>query len=558
MTHDIVIRGGTIVDGTGAEPIAADIAISGGRIAAIGMVADGGAEEIDAAGCIVTPGFVDAHTHFDAQVGWDRKLAPSLYHGVTTALLGNCGMTFAPVRPGGAQALADMMETVEDIPADAILQTLPWSWESYGDYLDFVETQAPAINVVGLLGHSALRYYVMGDRAVDGEPTEADVAEMAAIVGKALDDGAAGFSTSRFLGHKLKDGRYVPGTYAPREELLAIAGAMKGRGLFQGVLNSIAMEADMALITDVGAATGGPVLVTAVAVEPPREGHKGPEFKQPTPAMIEAARAQGADVTATLLPRDGGSLYGLLTKLPWKTPAWDALAKLGHADRLAAIRDPKTRAALIAEADAADPPPHRIFVIGRGPARYMLGREDSLATVAAAAGETPATTFLRLSEEHDGRMMFAYPTFNRNPQRIRDLLASPHMLPGLGDAGAHLSSTMDASYTTFVLGHWVRDTGVLTLPEAVRRLTSAPADLIGLEGRGRLREGAVADINVIDLDRLTSLEVEPAYDAPLGTPRLIQHAEGYRATLVGGVPLIRDDAHTGAYPGTVIRSFARH
>lgn len=556
MAHDLVIRGGMVVDGLGGAPYPADLAIDAGRIAEIGEVSASGRQEIDAGGAIVTPGFVDLHTHYDAQIGWDRLLTPSTWHGVTTALMGNCGMTFAPVRPGEARRLAEMMETVEDIPAEAILSTLPWSWESYGDYLDFVEAQRPAINVAGMIGHCALRYYVMGERAVDGQPDAGEMAQMADIVGQAMAAGAAGLSSSRFLGHMLKDRRHVPGTYAERDELLAMAQALRGGGLFQAVLNGFELDRDMDLMTQIGVATGGPVLVTAVAVEPPAPGR--PQVRQPTPPDLERALANGADVTATLLPREGGSLCGLFARLPWRTPAWQALAALPHPERLAAIRTPATRRALVEEAaDArAAGPLGLIFFMGEDVARYMQGPEHSLAGLAQAAGEQPAETFLRMASESDGRAMFAVVSFNKDPERLRELLQSERMLPGLGDAGAHLAGVMDASYSTFTLSHWARDAGALSVPEAVRRLTSAPADLLGLPDRGRLSVGAAADINVIDLDRLAALAVETVYDAPLGAPRLIQRARGYRATLVNGVPILLDDEHTGAHAGGVIRSFA--
>jgi N-acyl-D-amino-acid deacylase len=555
VAHGLVIRGGTVVDGSGSPPRAADVAVDDGRISAVGLVDEPGSEEIDARGAIVTPGFIDLHTHYDAQVGWDRLLTPSSWHGVTTTLLGNCGMTFAPVRPGDARRLAEMMETVEEIPADAILSGLPWTWESYGQYLDFVEERRVALNVAGMVGHCALRYYVMGDRAVDEQPDEDEIARLAGLAAEALDQGAAGFSTSRFPGHLLPDRRAVPGTFASRGELLAIAEAIRGRGLFQAVLNTGDLDHDMELLVDIGAATGGRVLVASAAVDPAGPDGTAPRFKQPTPVMLERAQERGADITATLMPREGGAICGLFAKLPWRTPAWNHLDQLPHPDRLAAIRVGATRTALVEEAEhgRAVAPPAQIFSMGDEIAHYMVGPEHSLAALAAAGGQTPAETFLDLAQATHGRAMFMAVQFNRDPAVLREMLASNRFLPGLGDAGAHLTHVVDASYTTFFLSHWVRDTATVELAEGVRRLTSAPAALLGASDRGRLRVDSPADLNVIDLEELAALAVEPMYDAPFGAARLVQRAKGYRATLVNGTPIVLDDEHTGLHPGRVLR-----
>jgi N-acyl-D-amino-acid deacylase len=556
VAHDLVIRGGSVVDGTGAAAFGADVAVDGGRITGVGIVDERGDREIRADGAIVTPGFIDLHTHYDAQVGWDRLLTPSSWHGITTVLLGNCGMTFAPVRPGEGHRLAAMVEKVEDIPAEAILSALPWSWESYGDYLGFLEDRQPALNVAGMVGHCALRYYVMGDRAVDDQPDADEIDALARLTAVALDEGAAGFSTSRFLGHRLPDGRAVPGTFASSDELQAIAQAIRGRGLFQAVLNTSDLDRDMELLVAIGATTGGRVLVATAAVDEVSPGSSAPRFKQPTPAMLQQAAARGVDITATLMPREGGAICGIFAKLPWRTPAWTRLKDLPHTERLTAIRDPAVRRALVREADRASPiaPPSDVFSLGAHTPRYMAGAEFSLAALAIAAGETPAATFLRLTDETEGRAVFSARLFNRDPRVLADMLASDRFLPGLGDAGAHVAHVMDATYTTFVLSHWVRDTGTIELAEAVRRMTSAPADLLGASDRGRLEPGAAADINVIDLAALTSRPIETVYDLPSG--RLIQRATGYRATLVNGEPIVLDDEHTGTHAGTVLRRFA--
>jgi len=565
--HDLVIRNGTVVDGNGGPPRRADVAVDliddVARITAIATVDDLGRDEFDADGLVVTPGFIDLHTHFDAQIGWDNTLTPSSWHGVTTALMGNCGMTFAPVRPGEHWRLTQMMEAVEKIPAEAIEQALPWTWESFGGYLDHLEQRTPILNVAGMVGHCALRYYVMGDRAVDEQPTQTDIAELVRLTVEALEQGAAGFSTSRYPGHRLRDGRFVPGTTASGDEVYAIAEVLRGRGLFQAVLNTGDLDPDMELVTNVGLITGGRVIVASSAVDGAVPGAAiTSRFRQPTPEMLERAATRGADITATLMPREGGAICGLFGKLPWRTDAWRALAALPHDRRLEAIRQPQLRRALIDE--AGDAPSitatDQIFAMWCAsvdePARYMAGPDATLAALARAAGESPAETFLRCCEESDGRAMFSAVLFNRDAEVLASMLDSPRFLPGLGDAGAHLADIVDGSYTTFFLSHWVRDTGRVTIGEAVRRLTSAPADLLGVADRGRLEVGCVADINIIDLEALAVGQCEPVYDAPLGAPRLVQRARGYRATFVNGQAIVRDDEHTGIHAGRVLRTFS--
>jgi N-acyl-D-amino-acid deacylase len=562
MTHDVIIRRGTVVDGSGGEPGVADITIDSGLITTIGLADGRGAAEIDAAGALVTPGFIDLHTHFDAQVAWDPFLLPSSQHGVTTALMGNCGMTFAPLRPGEQRQLADMMEAVEEIPADSIESALPWTWESFGEYLDFVERCRPALNVAGMVGHCALRFYVMGERAASEHPSPDEIDELARLTADALRSGAAGFSTSRFPGHKLLDHRAVPGTYAGRDELEAIAGSLRGKGLLQAVLNTGDLDPDFALLTDLALMTGGPVLVATAAVDELAFDDRGQRvparFRQPTPSMLEAARARGADITATLMTREGGAICGLYARLPWRTRAWAALDELPHSKRLAAVQDGPTRDRLIDEASTGRMicRPESIFSMGDGHAHYMAKEDQSLLALAAAHGESTAATFLRMAIESGGRAMFFAILFNRNRDVLEEMLTSDCILPGLGDAGAHLARTVDGSYTTFYLSHWVRDTATIELPEAIRRLTSAPAALLGDPTRGRLEVGLAADVNVIDLASLSSMPVEPRYDAPLGGPRLIQNAKGYRATLVNGEAIVLDDKPTGRRPGKVLRSFA--
>ncbi|MFQ5698611.1 MAG: amidohydrolase family protein [Myxococcota bacterium] len=551
MAHDLVIRGGRVVDGTGAEPVAADVAIDGSRITSIGALDAPGRREIDARGHVVTPGFVDIHTHLDAQIGWDPLLTPLSWHGVTTALLGNCGVTFAPCRDGDRERLAGMMETVEDIPADAILNGLSWNWEDYGGYLDALEALAPAINVAGLVGHCAVRFFVMGDRAVGKQATDAERDEMAEVVGRALDAGAVGFSTSRFPGHFLPDGRHVPGTHAEHGELIRIAEAVAahGGGLMQNVLNlGGEFESEMDLLRKQAQTTGDRVLFSIAAGHSDDSGRRMNE-------RIDGLCAQGLDVSAVSIPRGSGLVTGLVHLMPWRGASWRALARLDFAGRLRALDDPETCAALLADAQTVEQrfATDQIFPLGEGAPDYDFRPEQSLQARAEAAGEHPAETFLRISRETRGRALFTVRFFNANTRALRDLITGDHVLPGLGDAGAHVGQIMDSGWCSFVLSHWVRETHLYSLPEAIRRMTSAPARIMGLEDRGRLASGLRADVNVIDLDRVREEMPEYVHDFPGGAGRFIQRAVGYRATICNGQQILADDKHTGARPGQVLR-----
>lgn len=550
MAHDLVIRGGKVVDGTGAEPVAADIAINGDRIAAVGAVAGSGAEEIDARGHIVTPGFVDLHTHLDAQIGWDPMLTPISYHGVTSALLGNCGVTFAPCKPADREYLAGMMETVEDIPADAIMSGLPWDWESFGEYLQSVNRLNPAINVGGLIGHCALRYYVMGERGVAEDPTAAEIEQMAEIAGQAVRDGAMGFSTSRFLGHFLPDGRHVPGTHAKPDELVAIAKAVgEAGGLMQNVLNLGGdFEGEMALLRAEAESSSGRVLFSITA---------GPttDFGDRITDAVMAMRADGLDINSVCIPRGSGFVSGLSSMPLWSGPTWKALSKASFDERLAMVRNPATIEMLIAEAEAKPSRMklHDAYYLGDGAVpNYNASSDESLAAMADAAAEHPAATWLRYAEQSDGKALFVVRLFNKNMDALSKLISTDFCLPGLGDAGAHVSQIMDSGWGTFVLSHWVRDAGLYTLGEGVRRITSAPARIMGLNDRGVLAVGQRADLNVIDLARLGELMPEMVYDFPGGAPRFQQRGRGYVATVCNGQVILRNDELTGGRAGELV------
>ncbi|MFT7219930.1 MAG: N-acyl-D-amino-acid deacylase [Candidatus Azotimanducaceae bacterium] len=547
--HDLVIRNGLVVDGTGADPVAQDIAIDGNQIVAMGSLIGEGQREIDAAGHIVTPGFVDVHTHLDAQIGWDPMLTPISWHGVTTALLGNCGVTFAPCKPDDREFLAAMMETVEDIPREAIMTGLSWNWEHYGEYLDELDTLNPAINVAGMIGHCALRYYVMGERGVDQAPTEEEKKEMSAIVKKAIEDGAVGFSTSRFLGHYIPDGRHVPGTHAEHDELEAIAKVVGEKGgLMQNVTRfGSDFDSEMELIKKEGA--NARVLFSHGTGRTVSYGDKVED-------QVMAMREKGMDVNAIAIPRSSGFVTGLQAYLPWKGGPWSELAELSFDERLEKIKDGAFVEKLVARGKERGPliEAEQIFYLGNGDKpNYIGGPADSLQALADSKGEHPVETFIRLSLESEGKGLFTLRFFNQNMDALAKAITSEFCLPSLGDAGAHVSQIMDSGWATFVMTHWHRDSGLFTLPEVVRRLTSAPARIIGLKDRGTLAIGQKADINVINLEALSERMPEIVNDFPGGSSRFIQKARGYRATVCNGQVILENDQHTGARSGEVLR-----
>lgn len=560
MTHDIVIRGGTIVDGTGAEPRPGDVAIDDGHITAVGTVEGEGRQEIDATGKIVTPGFVDIHTHLDAQMGWDPDMTPVSWHGVTTALIGNCGVTFAPCKPEDRDMLAGMMETVEDIPKQAILGGLAWDWEQYGEYLDSIERLGTSVNVAGLVGHAPVRYYVMGDRSFAETATDAEVAQMVEIIERSIDQGAWGFSTNRFAAHRAPDGRSIPGTFAPVGELEQIATSVGGRN---GLVQAVGAGFDvMRAIADHACNR----VLFSYALELYDDGGARLEMGElPELAVGAGARAaaslnalcEGRDITAIAHVRGSGLVFGLQSMLPVQGDAWTALARLDLPGRLAAIRDPGTRAGLIEEG-RRDPGRFSIdkaFPLGDAEVpNYTSG--TSLAAIAKSAGEHWVETFLRQADETDGRALFNYRMFAGNIDEQADLFKSPHLYPGLGDAGAHVSQIMDAGWSSFMLSYWHRERGAYSLGQVIERMTSGPARVVGLTDRGVLAEGMRADVNVIDLDAVAELQPELVHDFPGGAPRYIQRARGFAVTIVNGQLSVVDGELTGARAGMVLRHSA--
>ena len=563
MAHDLLLRGGNVVDGTGAPARVADVAIDGNRVAAVGRGLGPARRTLDVSGRLVTPGFVDLHTHLDAQIGWDPLATSSCWHGVTSVVMGNCGVTFAPVRRSDHRWLAELMESVEDIPAETILSGLPWDWESYGEYLDSLARRPLGVNVGGMVGHCAVRWHAMGERSLDPDtkPTGDELSAMCGLVDEAIAAGALGFSTSRTLRHRTPDGRSVPGTFADGEELVALAGVLgrRGRGVigvsprFDGEGPAIPrVESELAWMEEASRRSGRPLTFNLTQTT-----EQGEHWKRAI-ALAEAANARGATIRPQTTSRGIGVIFSLAHHTPFdRTPAWQALAGLPLARKLAALRDPARRALLVTDG-AAGPSQEtlaRFFVLRpEGGARYEPDPARSLAAEAERRGVSPAEAYVDLCLETEGRVILNWPVLNHDFGAISRMLTTPVVMMGLADSGAHVGQILDASQPTFFLSYWVREQKLMGLEEGVRRITSDTARFAGLEGRGVLAPGAFADVNVIDWDALALPLPEYVRDFPGGAGRFVQGAHGFDLTLVNGKVFLEGGHHTGAYAGQVLRS----
>jgi N-acyl-D-aspartate/D-glutamate deacylase len=562
MSHDLVIRNGWVLDGTGAPGFAADIAVEGERIVRVGDVPSRGREEIDAKGLLVTPGFVDIHTHYDGQAVWDSHLAPSAWHGVTTALMGNCGVGFAPCRAADRDTLIELMEGVEDIPGPVLHEGLNWSWESFPEYLDTLERKPRDIDIAALLPHGALRVHVMGRRALRLEnATEADIAAMRAITAEAVAAGAFGASTSRTISHKTLAGDPTPTLKAQEEELIGLACGMSegGGGLLELVSdwNTPDPPTEFAMVRRVAAASGRPVLFSLTA------RHDRTEAWKELLALAEDAQAGGLDIRPVFPPRPIGILLGLEgSQNPFSAcPSYRAIQHLPPAARAAAMREPARRAAILSEdriAGSSFPLITRLswarmFPFG-DPPDYAPPREASIEARAAREGRSPEEVAYDFLAEGDGANFlfapltnFADYTLDASAECLRHRIA----IVGLSDGGAHVGFISDASFPTFLLAHWSKRG--FAMEELVRRQTSDTARAMGLMDRGVIAPGMLADLNLIAEAELSLPAPRMVHDLPAGGRRLLQGARGYRATLKRGVVTYRDGVATGALPGRLLR-----
>jgi N-acyl-D-aspartate/D-glutamate deacylase len=566
MAEDLVIRGGTIVDGSGGAGYVADLAISGGRISAIGPDLPRGREEIDARGRLVTPGFVDIHTHYDGQAVWDSHLAPSAIHGVTTAVMGNCGVGFAPVHPGQEMKLIELMEGVEDIPAPVLSQGLNFTWESFAEYLAVLDGKPRDIDICALVPHAAVRVYVMGERALALEPAnQGDIAAMRQIVAEAVRAGAFGFSTSRTISHKTLKGDPTPTLRAQEDELTGIALGLKevGAGFLEVVSDFNLPDAatEFAMLRRVAEACGRPMVFSLTA------RHDRTEAWRELLALSNKAAAEGVNIRPVFPPRPIGILMGLLgSQNPFSgAPGYKAIAHLPVPERVAAMRDPAVRARILAEDRIAGSnfplitrlSFERMFPFG-DPPDYAPHRETSVAAEAERQGRSPEEVAYDMLLANDGQNFLFCPLTNYADFTLdasRELLRHPNTIVGLSDGGAHVGFISDGSFPTFLLSYWGKQRG-LPIEELIRRQTSDTARAAGLPDRGLLRVGMRADINVIDLDALALDRPGMLYDLPAGGRRLMQRARGYEATIVAGAVTYRHGEATGALPGKLVRCTA--
>ncbi len=568
--HDIVIRGGTIIDGAGTASFTGDLAIEGQRIVKVGGRHGPARREIDATGLLVTPGWVDAHTHYDGQAMWDPLLAPSCWHGVTTAIFGNCGVGFAPVRPQHRGALMELMEGVEEIPGIVLADGLAWDWESFPDFLDALERRPRAFDIGAQIAHHPLRVYVMGDRAIRLEAANAeDIAQMRLLTMEALRAGAFGFTTSRTDSHKTPGGEMVPSRFASTDELLGIGSALGAVGAGAFGMNSDFDDetAELAWMTQLAKQTGRPVWFLLT------DRYDDPERWRRLLAATHAARAQGAQLTAQIAGRPIGVMLGIGTALnPFSIrPSYRELDGLGIAEQRQRLADPALRRRILAEKPSAQEVSRlaqfrqlittrwdKFFVMG-DPPDYEPADEMSVAAIAAREGRTPDEVAYDYLTEAENRFLF-FPIVNYargDHEPIREMLTDPATLLGLSDGGAHCTSIVDAGVPTFMLVHWGRDRRRgprLPLELLVKRQTSETADFFGLRDRGRLAPGLRADVNLIDFDRLRLYQPELVNDLPAGGRRFVQRVDGYEATFVAGTAVFEQGKHTGALPGCLVRA----
>jgi N-acyl-D-aspartate/D-glutamate deacylase len=566
MTFDLVIRNGTIVDGLGGEPFVGDVAISDGLIASVGSADGAGTREIDATGLLVTPGFVDLHTHYDGQAIWSERMIPSSAHGVTTAVMGNCGVGFAPCRPDDHETLVDLMAGVEDIPGVVMVDGLPWTWETFPEFLDALSSRQRDIDVAAFLPHSPLRVYVMGRRGVDREPaTTEDLALMRKLAAEAVQVGALGFASSRLTLHKSESGRPIPSFEAGHAEIEAIARGVKdaGGGLIQFVPDLVAGDFGPALQTvfDVAADVGLPVTFTLAI------GNAGDPFFEEGLNLVEKANAAGGEVSAQVFPRPIGLVIGLeLSGNPFILyPSYREIAHLPLAERVAEMRKPEVRERILADTPASDGHPLMFAVQAwdwifplSDPPNYEPDPSDSIAARARTRGVSPLEEAYDRVLDDDGHAMLLITLANfrdASLDTVAKLLRRDDVVLGLGDGGAHYGMICDASFPTYMLAHWSRDrkSGRLSVAEAVRELTSVPARVAGLADRGRITVGYKADVNVIDHAAVKLHKPVLAHDLPGGGRRLDQSADGYVATIVSGEIIAENGVATPARPGKLVR-----
>ncbi len=564
--HDLVIRGGTVVDGTGAPSFTADVAVSDGRIAEVGKVG-AGKREVDATGLLVAPGWVDIHTHYDGQATWDANMTPSSWHGVTTAIMGNCGVGFAPAHTHQRQWMIELMEGVEDIPEAVLVEGVRWEWESFPEYLDALERMPRVMDIGAQIPHGALRVFVMGERGAGREvATDADIASMAALAKEAVAAGAFGFTSSRTIVHRTSKGEAVPSLGAPSHELQSIARAVgeTGKGVLQLISDFDELDEEFQLIRDVASVSGRPLSFTLL-----QHDFKSERWREVL-KRVTAARASGLDIKAQVACRAIGMVHGLECSMHpfFLCPSYKEVADLPLAERVQKLRDPARRSRILTEwknppgnrrLDSITQHLHKYYLIGES-SEYEPRSEDSIAGIAASTGRLPEEVAYEFLLKEEGKQKFYFPLYNYTSSdlsAVHEMMSHPAALLGLGDAGAHCGYICDASYPTYLVKHWARDRTrgpKFGLEYLVEMQTRRNARAIGLKDRGALLPGMKADINLIDYDKLGLSTPQMLYDLPAGGRRLVQKASGYVATLVSGEVVTEEGVATGALPGRLVRA----
>lgn len=564
--YDLLIKNGLVVDGSGAEPFHADIAIQDGVIAAVGTIREEATQSIDASGLIVTPGFVDIHTHYDGQVTWCEELTPSSNHGVTTAVMGNCGVGFAPCRPADKERLISLMEGVEDIPHPVLAEGLPWNWETFPEYLDSLSKRQYDIDFAAQVPHGPLRVYVMGDRGANRETaTNEDIAKMAELTTEAIEAGALGFSTSRTLNHQTADGDPTPTLSAEINEMVGIAKGVgaTNSGVMQVVTDFKGSDSEFEILRQMVQQSDRPLSVSVA------QHHRVTDGWRSILGTIEQANKEGINLKAQVCGRPVGVLFGLeLTNNPFSAhPSYQAIDHLPLAEKLAKLRDSAFKETLLNEEPQVETNAFMRQVHKRYQDMYLMADEPdyepspakSIAAIAAKRGIHPLELCWEILTEGDGRNMIYYCFLNYGEGSLdpaREMMEHPDTILGLGDGGAHCGSICDGSFTTHMLTHWVRDRSrgeKLPLPWVIKAHCHDTAHAVGLYDRGVIAAGYKADINVIDMEKLKLHKPEVHYDLPAGGRRLMQYADGYVATIVSGETIYRNGKATGARPGRLVR-----
>jgi N-acyl-D-aspartate/D-glutamate deacylase len=558
MAYDLIVRGGTVIDGSGAAGVRADVAVSDGRIVEMGRIGGRANEEIDAEGHVVTPGFVDLHTHMDAQIFWDPMGSCSCWHGVTSVVMGNCGFTLAPSRASARELVVRNLERAEDIDAEAMGQGVDWSFETFREYLDTLRSLPKGINYSACIGHSALRTYAMGERAFKETATDDDLQVLRAELRDALRAGAAGFTTSRTLNHQTSDDRPVASRLASWDEVCALVDVMReeSTGVFELANEDVLgdeIPPYLERLRALAVASGRPITWGTGSLR------QNPEGWRTWLGELQHTADAGGRMFAMVHARAFNVVLSFETQLPFDAlPLWCDLRKRPLAEQAAALRDPATRAQLL-EVARNGPYGSAIGAEARRPdwdfVQTMddpIGPHRSIREIARERGTEPDETFLDLALERDLKRFFVQPFANNDQEQVLELMRHPGSIVTFSDSGAHVSQIMDSSIPTHLLAYWVREREAFSLEEGVRMLTSDPAQAWGLP-RGLLREGAAADLAIFDPARVSPRLPEVVADLPGGAQRLVQHADGFLASVVAGQVILRDGVSTGAYPGQILR-----